>query len=53
MCAYCGNVMAFSEDLLLRNLTEHEKTIVANNKTIQQFQRRIHTNPLFAKNNKH
>ena len=53
ICLYCGNVMAYDDDLLLRNLTNGEKIMVANDKTIQKLLRKIHTNPLFAKNNRH
>ena len=53
ICMYCGNVMAFDDDLSLRNLTIEEKHMVANDKVTQKLLSKIHLNPLFGKNNKH
>jgi len=53
ICLYCGAVMAFNDDLLLRSLTDDEKEFVKDDKTMQKLLRKIHLNPLFAKNNKH
>jgi len=53
ICLYCGNVMAYDDALLLRNLTDDEKNMVAEDKTIQKLLHKIHTNPFFAQNNRH
>jgi RNase P subunit RPR2 len=53
ICLYCGNLMAFNDDLILRQLTEGETSMVANDESIQKLLRKIHFNPLFAKSNKH
>jgi len=49
LCAYCGYIMAFDDEMRLRDLTSEEFDWIAKNDMVIRMQREVRANPLRRK----